>query len=139
LQESNSRPPNFLSAHNSGQMLECLDESSKIFKGCTGAETLRFCAGKKEASIRFPDGVTLVNRSLTHIDPSEWPSEKVVDGEPITLDDAFKGAMKEAIESASTDSSRYALNAVCLDVRDKNCHCVVGTEPAAVLRQLVLI
>jgi DNA polymerase III sliding clamp (beta) subunit (PCNA family) len=111
-----------------GQMLVCLDELSKIVKGCAGTESLRFCSAKKETNICFPMGGSMVTRPLMHIDPVEWPAAQVIDQESFALDESFKQALKEALESASTDSSRYVLNGVCLDVRDKDCHCVIGTD-----------
>jgi DNA polymerase III sliding clamp (beta) subunit (PCNA family) len=71
---------------------------------------------------------SFVDRSLTHIPVQEWPAVKVIGGEPTPLDAAVKVAIREAMECASTDSSRYVLNGACLDVRDKDAHYVIGTD-----------
>ena len=41
---------------------------------------------------------------------------------------AFKPALREALECASVDASRYVLNGVCLDLSDPECHAVVATD-----------
>jgi hypothetical protein len=48
--------------------------------------------------------------------------------EAIKLDDAFKQALQEALDCASTDQSRYVINGACLDVSKKEAHYVVGTD-----------
>ena len=65
---------------------------------------------------------------MDHISIAEWPPVKIIDQEAFPLDDAFKQALKEAIDCASTDSSRYVLNGACLDVSAKEAHYVVGTD-----------
>jgi DNA polymerase III sliding clamp (beta) subunit (PCNA family) len=111
-----------------GQMLLVLDEVAKIVKSCNGSDDVRFCANKDETSVRFSVAGNLVTRPLTQIDLKEWPAEKVLTEESIDLDESFKQALNEALTCASEDSSRYVLNGACLDIRDKDCHCVVGTD-----------
>ena len=48
--------------------------------------------------------------------------------EALPLDESFKLALREALECADTDSSRLVLNGVCLDIRNKEAHYVVGSD-----------
>lgn len=122
-----ARLPN--NANNlSGELLVPLEPLSKIVKGCSANQSVRFIATKEETKIRYTVAGSSVNRVLTHIPTAEWPQVKVIPSEPIPLDDAFKDALREALESASVDSSRYVLNGACLDSRYKEGHYVVGTD-----------
>lgn len=112
----------------SGQILVPLDLVTKIAKGCAADQTLRLVSTGSESRIRYTVAGSPVERSITHIPASEWPEVKVINQEPMDLDDTFKTALKEAIECASEDSSRYVLNGACLDTRDKEAHYIVGTD-----------
>ncbi|MGH7973294.1 MAG: hypothetical protein ACREIC_31635 [Limisphaerales bacterium] len=112
----------------SGQMLVPLDMLTKIVKGCSADQSIRLLGTKQETKIRYPVAGSFVDRPVTHIPVQDWPEVKSIEHEPIDLDDAFKGALKEALECASEDSSRYVLNGACLDVRQKEAHYVLGTD-----------
>lgn len=112
----------------SGQMLVPLEMITKIAKGCSADQSIRFIGTKQETKVRYCLAGSFVDRAVSHISVKEWPEVKVINGEPITLDDAFKVAVWEALECASEDSSRYVLNGACLDTRDKEAHYVIGTD-----------
>jgi DNA polymerase III sliding clamp (beta) subunit (PCNA family) len=112
----------------SGQMLVPLDMLSKIIKGCPTDQSIRLIASKEETKIRYPVAGSFVDRILTHTPIQEWPAVKLIDKEPTPMDAAVKVAIREAMECASIDSSRYVLNGACLDVRDKDAHYVIGTD-----------
>jgi DNA polymerase III sliding clamp (beta) subunit (PCNA family) len=44
------------------------------------------------------------------------------------LEKEFGSALKQALECASEDSTRYAIQGACLDVTDKKYHYIVGTN-----------
>jgi len=111
-----------------GELLVPLEMMSKIIKGCSADQSVRFIGDKKETKIRYTVAGNSVDRVVKHFAPDEWPAVKVINQESFLLDDSFKQALREALDSASTDTSRYVLNGACLDVSDKNCHCVVGTD-----------
>jgi DNA polymerase III sliding clamp (beta) subunit (PCNA family)/exonuclease VII small subunit len=115
-------------AGNPGQLLVPFEMLNKIIKGCTAEQSVRFIGNKTETQIRYVVAGNSVDRLLDYIPVAEYPEVKVVEGEPITLDESFKTALKEAVTCASEDSSRYVLNGACLDVRDKVAHYVVGTD-----------
>lgn len=112
----------------SGEVLVPLDMLSKIVKGCGADQSIRLLGTKQETKIRYPVAGSFVDRGVTHIAAAEWPEVKTIPQEPFALDDSFKEALKQALESASEDSSRYVLNGACLDVRDKDAHYVVGSD-----------
>jgi DNA polymerase III sliding clamp (beta) subunit (PCNA family) len=112
----------------SGPMLVPLEMLSKIIKGCSASQSIRLIGSKEETKIRYSVAGSFVDRALTHIPVNQWPAVKVIDGEPTPMDAAVKVAIREAMECASTDCSRYVLNGACLDVRDKEAHYVIGTD-----------
>ena len=111
-----------------GELLVSFEMLSKIVKGCSAEQSLRLIADKKETKIRYTVAGSSVDRAVEHIPIDEWPPAKVIDQESFPLDEAFKQTLKEALETASTDSSRYVLNGACLDITDKAAHHVVGTD-----------
>jgi len=112
----------------SGELLVPLDALSKIVKGCSAEQSVRFIGSKTETKIRYTVAGSSVDRVVEHLSPTEWPPAKIINQECFPLDDAFKHALKEAMDCASTDSSRYVLNGACLDVSAKEAHYVVGTD-----------
>lgn len=112
----------------SGEVLVPLDMLTRIVKGCGADQSIRLLGTKQETKIRYPVAGSFVDRAVTHIPVAEWPEVKNISQEPFDLDDAIKEALKQAMECASEESSRYVLNGACLDVRDKDAHYVVGTD-----------
>jgi DNA polymerase III sliding clamp (beta) subunit (PCNA family)/exonuclease VII small subunit len=112
----------------SGEVLIPLETVAKIIKGCSPEQSIWFIGDKKETKIRYVIAGNLVDRVVEYLSPQEWPTVKVIHQDSFLLDASFKLALKEALDSASTDSSRYVLNGACLDVSDQECHCVVGTD-----------
>jgi DNA polymerase III sliding clamp (beta) subunit (PCNA family) len=99
----------------SGHMIVPYDMLAKIVKGCGADQSIRFIATTQETKIRYSLAGSFVDRAVSHIPVEEWPEVKVIEGEPVELDDAFKVAVWEALECASVDSSRHVLNGACLD------------------------
>jgi DNA polymerase III sliding clamp (beta) subunit (PCNA family) len=112
-----------------GSMLVPLDELSSIAKLCSITDTLELRSDTKETVISYPAAGTIVKKPVQYLKLDEFPPEMTVDAEPVQLDDAFKEALDQALDCASTDSSRYTLNGACLDVTsDKKAHYVVATD-----------
>jgi len=111
-----------------GELLVPLDTLSKIVRGCSATQSVRFIGSKTETKIRYTVASNSVDRVVEHLSPTEWPPVKMIGQEAFPLDDSFKLALKEAMDCASTDSSRYVLNGDCLDVRANDAHYVVGTD-----------
>jgi DNA polymerase III sliding clamp (beta) subunit (PCNA family) len=81
-----------------------------------------------KVSVQSSFGTATVAQSLTTHALEEWPSVPPVSDPTFTGNAAFKQALREALECASVDSSRYVLNGACLDLSDPACHSVVGTD-----------
>ena len=111
-----------------GELLLPLNMLSQLIKGCANAQSVRLISNKSETRIRYTVAGNTVDRVVDHIPVEEFPAAQGIEGEFITLDETFKGALKEAFDCASGDSTRYVLNGACLDVRDKAAHYVVGTD-----------
>ena len=88
----------------SGELLLPLEMLSKIVKGCSADQSVRFIGSKTETKIRYTVAGSSVDRVVEHISPTEWPAIKIIDQESFPLDDSFKLALKEAMDCASTDS-----------------------------------
>ncbi len=79
-------------------------------------------------NVRYPIGASVAKTPIDSLPIGEWPMPPGITAPESPLTDAFKPALKQALECASRDSSRYILNGVCLDVTQKDCHTVVGTD-----------
>ena len=111
-----------------GTLLVPLDELSSIAKKCAASDTIELSATAKDTFISYPAAGTVVKEPVEHLGVEEFPPATEVDTEPVKLDDAFKVALREALDCASEDQSRYVINGACLDVRGKEAHYVVGTN-----------
>lgn len=100
---------------------------NKIVKALKGDSAITF-EQNKTSRLVYQVGNSPVEVKLNGPDLKEWPQEPQLDGSPQTLPASFKDAFREAIECASTDSSRYVINGVCLDVQSKDGHYVVATN-----------
>ena len=112
----------------SGSIIIPFEDLAKVVKGCPSKGTIRVIAEKEKTIIRYPLGGGFVDQQVERLEEKEWPAVVTVDSEPITLSDDFKETLRQAIECASTDSSRYVLNGACLDVSYPSGHYVVGTD-----------
>jgi DNA polymerase III sliding clamp (beta) subunit (PCNA family) len=111
-----------------GELLVPLEELSGMAKRCAANDTIELSVDGKETFLTYPAAGTRIKKPLNHIGLEEFPSETVVNTEPGKLDDAFKEALRQALDCAGEDSSRYVLQGACLDVGKKEAHYVVGTD-----------
>jgi len=102
------------------------DTLNRIAKGAKNPVRLVREDGK--VSVQSSFGTATVAQSLTAHALEEWPPVPTVSEPTFTGNAAFKQALREALECASVDSSRYVLNGACLDLSDPACHSVVGTD-----------
>ena len=112
----------------SGELLFPFDILTKIVKGSAPDQSVRLMSNGQETKIRYMVAGSAVDRVVSHLAAKDWPEVKKPQGPAITLDDAFKQALREALECSSLDSSRYVLNGACMDVTEKGAHYVVGTD-----------
>ena len=116
------------STGTAGEILVPFDDLASLAKKCAATESVCLIGAAQETVVRYRAAGTDIEKPLKRFELSEWPTCHHPEAEPISLDDAFKRALKEAFECASTDSSRYILNGACLDVANKEAHYVVGTD-----------
>lgn len=102
------------------------DTLNRIAKGAKNPVRLVREDGK--VSVQSSFGTATVAQSLTTHPLKEWPVVPAVPAPTLTGEAAFKKAVREALECASVDSSRYVINGVCLDLSHDDCHCVVATD-----------
>jgi DNA polymerase III sliding clamp (beta) subunit (PCNA family) len=97
-----------------GELLVPLEELAGMAKHCSADDTIELSADGKETSITYPAAGTRIKKPLKHVALDEFPSETVVNTEPVQLDNAFKEALQQALDCASEDSSRHVLHGACL-------------------------
>lgn len=106
-----------------------LESINKIVKGCDPASELLIEAGKTEVQIKYPFASTTLTEKVALLPVEEFPSiPNPKWQESVTVGEEFKQAVREALESASTDESRYILNSAYVDVSDSTAHYIVGTN-----------
>lgn len=102
---------------------------SQIIKPLKAESLITFIADSPKASrFIYEIGGRPVESKLEQMDVVEWPAEPVVVSTSTALTPAFKLSLKEAMECASTDTSRYTLSGACVDVQNKDGHYVVATN-----------
>jgi DNA polymerase III sliding clamp (beta) subunit (PCNA family) len=111
-----------------GELLVCLEELAGIVKHCAASDVIELSADSKESSISYPAADTRIKKPLKYVALDEYPPAMEVNSEPVKLDDAFKEALRQALDCAGTDESRYNITGACLDVSNKEAHYVVGTD-----------
>lgn len=116
-------------AANPGRFPACLipfEPLNRIVKGAKNA--LRLVLEDGKVSVQSSFGTATVAQSLTTHPLKEWPVVPAVPAPTLNGEAAFKKALREALECASTDSSRHVINGACLDLTQPGCHSVVGTD-----------
>lgn len=111
-----------------GSLLVPFDELNSIAKRCAASETIELSSADKDTFITYPAAGTPIRKSVEYIGVDQFPPATDVLTEPLKLDDAFKVALSQALECASSDETRYVITGACLDVRGKEAHYVVGTN-----------
>lgn len=111
-----------------GTCLVPLDTLNQIVKGCSAEQSVRIISSGSETQISYPVADTWVQRLVPFTPAEDWPQVKDITQEPLQLDQSFKEALREALECASSDATRFVLNGACVDARTKDSHCVIGTD-----------
>jgi DNA polymerase III sliding clamp (beta) subunit (PCNA family) len=107
----------------------CLVPFDTLNRSAKGAKNpVRLVREDGKVSVQSSFGTATVAQSLTTHPLKEWPVVPAVPAPTLTGEAAFKKALREALECASTDSSRYVINGACLDLTQPGCHSVVGTD-----------
>ena len=105
------------------------DDLAKTTKGCATGEALTVeKAGKEAVVLHYPVGQQMAQITLESPGVEEFPPVPKIKSEPVPLSNDIRTALLEAMECASTDTTRYILQGACIDVSDRKCHHIVGTD-----------
>jgi DNA polymerase III sliding clamp (beta) subunit (PCNA family) len=85
-------------------------------------------SGKETIALKFPVGGNIIEQQCPAIAPDEFPPIKEISGEPAILDERLRLSIREALECASTDTTRLILNSAYIDVSKPGAHHVIGTD-----------
>ena len=100
-----------------------------LVRSCGKTDTFEFePISLKRLRVKVISGQTAVEHRFDTPPLALFPEIPDVYADPIPLTDRFRDSLLEAFQCASTDQSRYVLNGVCIDVSDKKCHHIVGTD-----------
>jgi len=101
----------------------------KTNKGCSTSESITIEQPSKEnVVLHYPVGQQTAQLTLKSTDVAEFPPVPKIKTDPVPLNNDIRVALLEAMDCASTDPTRYILQGACIDVSDKKCHHVVGTD-----------
>ncbi len=84
--------------------------------------------GKDKVRLRYHIGNSPVEQRLSSLETKDWPATPRITSPAVPLGPEFGPALKEALQSASEDSSRAVLQGAHVDVSDKQAHYIVGTN-----------
>jgi DNA polymerase III sliding clamp (beta) subunit (PCNA family) len=101
------------------------DHLQRAVKACTKNETITVLPTfKNTGSLQY--GIAEVE--FESLPVAEFPEIPRIQGEPIPLPELLRSSIHEALECASTDSSRQILNSACIDVSNPKAQYVIGTN-----------
>ena len=102
---------------------------NNIAKACRANDELQITPDAKDhVSIRYPIGNQTAAQRVESYPVEEWPPIPHVEGNYIPVPGPMRTALLEAMQCASIDQTRYILRGAYIDVSDKKCHSVVGTD-----------
>src|SRR5687768_12468344 len=102
---------------------------NKILKGCAVTSLLTIEAFKDEVRVNYPFAGTTMTERIPCLPVTEFPALLPCDWQDsVSVGEDFKKAIVEALDSASTDESRYLLNSAYIDVSDPKAHYIVATN-----------
>lgn len=115
-----------------GEPLALLVPSGQLqrtVKACAKNENVFVGPGSKNTGyLQHGLGTRLAEIEFESIPIAGFPEAPRIQGNAITLPDNVRGSINDALECARTDEHRLILNGVCLDVRKRDAHYVVGTD-----------
>ena len=98
-------------------------------KGCRGTDSLLIAPiAPQRVALKFPVAGQIIEHRCDSLPVEEFPAIAEIQGEPVTLDENLRRSVHEALQCASTDTTRLILNGAYLDVSKPKAHYVVGTD-----------
>ena len=105
------------------------EDLTRITKRCQKDEAIVIeKASGDKASIKFPVGNQTVEEHVESLPEVEYPPVPKIKGAPMSLNNDIRLSLLDAFECASTDSTRAVIHSAYIDVSDKNCQHIVGTD-----------
>ena len=105
------------------------DELAKTTKSCSAGEFIEIEQSTENTVLmRHPVGQQFAEKAVDSLPVGEYPPIPKIEGTPMTIDAHLRTAMLEAMDCASEDETRYVLRGAYIDVSDKKCNAVVGTD-----------
>jgi DNA polymerase III sliding clamp (beta) subunit (PCNA family) len=112
-----------------GRFAPCLVPFEPLHRIVKAARSpLRLVQDEHRVTVQSSFGTATVAQALATHPLEEWPEAPSIPEPAFTGDASFRKALREALDCASTDSSRRVINGACLDVTQAGCHTVVGTD-----------
>jgi DNA polymerase III sliding clamp (beta) subunit (PCNA family) len=110
-------------------LLVPLNELGSILKGCKNEETIFITQpDKKSITLKYPIGQQHAEKSIEALSPGDFPPIPKIEGSAVALSNDIRDTLLQAFECASTDPTRQIINSACIDVSQKNCHQIIGTD-----------
>ncbi len=105
------------------------EDLNNVVKSCGRDELLLIAPVEKQrVALKFPIGGDFIEHRCESLPAEEFPPIAEIRGEPTILDEALRRAVHDALQCASTDTTRLILNGAFIDVSKPKAHYVVGTD-----------
>lgn len=106
-----------------------LEDLARTLKACGKSEAIEIeMSGENKFLLRYAIGTQSVETPIDTLIPEEFPVIPRIKSEPIPVPDSLRESLHQAMACASTDETRYVLNGAFIDVSQKDCQQVVGTN-----------
>lgn len=105
------------------------EELHHTAKGCRAGDTVLLAqVGPNRVALKFPVAGQIIEHGCESLPVEGFPPISEIRGEPVVLDETLRRSIHEALQCASTDTTRLILNGAYLDVSKPKAHYVVGTD-----------
>ena len=105
-----------------------IDQLVQVVKNCGPGETIEVESNTAASIIRFPLGSDTGESKVAFLAPDEFPQTPRLKAEPIPLPTELRHCLHQALECASTDSTRYVLNSAFIDTANPKANHIIGTD-----------
>ena len=110
-------------------ILVSYEDLNKALKVCGKSDYLDVeVKNDKQAILRYAIGSQTVETPVDTLPVEEFPVIPRVEAEAMAVTDSLREALHQAFACASTDQTRYVITGAFIDVSQKDCHQVVGTN-----------
>jgi DNA polymerase III sliding clamp (beta) subunit (PCNA family) len=104
------------------------DQLLQITKNCSRDESLHLEATADGPLIKFALADKMGESKVKPLPVAEFPQTPRIKADAIPLPPGLRSSIREAMECASTDSTRYLLNGTFIDASNPKANYIVGTD-----------